>query len=510
MRIAWGSYQQYEGPYFLGTNKVRIRRDDPSFLRQAFAVVVSTEGGTYDAYNAYDRCRGSLGALQHCDAAGRQLQRMLGGILEFDTPNPFVVAERLERLNQHLAHVPLGASLTRAAGLGWVIVHDGRPAVDDLGLRRLYLGGSTGLRGQWTSAQRAHAIAAATALAGIFRDDEEFVAGQLEYACKGLVDFVFGSARELFGGAAAGAAVGAATTAMLQYAGYEGAMRAGYLSFAANLPDIARRMYERVAVSLSSMKPKDRCITLLRELTFGPNVTIYPGRYDKIRPELEARFGVDLPDFSRELREWKRTSDEPTRRFADPKEIQRVLVALGYDLGPRGVDGIIGPKTRRAIQEFQRSVGLEDDGIVGPKTARALADAEERRARPAAAPPTQAPPPATPTAPPSQATPKAAAVTAPKTAAPTPPKPAATAPGIKKARASGPTPSAKPAPKPARKSATKAPARKNTAANPKSANPKSANPKSANPKSANPKSAKPTAKRAGAKGGAARKRTRRG
>lgn len=38
-------------------------------------------------------------------------------------------------------------------------------------------------------------------------------------------------------------------------------------------------------------------------------------------------------------------------------------------------DGVIGPKTRAAVQRFQRRVGLVADGVVGPKTEAALIDA---------------------------------------------------------------------------------------------------------------------------------------
>jgi hypothetical protein len=45
-----------------------------------------------------------------------------------------------------------------------------------------------------------------------------------------------------------------------------------------------------------------------------------------------------------------------------------------------GVDGHYGPKTRKAVQIFQRDSKLVVDGIVGPKTWRALSDAMKPRA----------------------------------------------------------------------------------------------------------------------------------
>lgn len=46
--------------------------------------------------------------------------------------------------------------------------------------------------------------------------------------------------------------------------------------------------------------------------------------------------------------------------------LQRLLTAYGYDCGE--VDGICGYRTREAIQNYQRAVGLYPDGICGPLT----------------------------------------------------------------------------------------------------------------------------------------------
>ena len=52
--------------------------------------------------------------------------------------------------------------------------------------------------------------------------------------------------------------------------------------------------------------------------------------------------------------------------------VQDALTKLGYD--PGTVDGKDGPKTQKAVREFQASAEITIDGIVGPDTRQALVD----------------------------------------------------------------------------------------------------------------------------------------
>ena len=61
---------------------------------------------------------------------------------------------------------------------------------------------------------------------------------------------------------------------------------------------------------------------------------------------------------------------DPMMRGDDVAELQRRLGQLGFD--PHRVDGILGPRTHRAVKQFQQNVGLPDDGVVGRSTANSL------------------------------------------------------------------------------------------------------------------------------------------
>lgn len=60
------------------------------------------------------------------------------------------------------------------------------------------------------------------------------------------------------------------------------------------------------------------------------------------------------------------------RTGTEVADIQKVLVALGFDIGPNGVDGIRGPYTSNAVKELQAKLGVTVDGDPGPETVGAL------------------------------------------------------------------------------------------------------------------------------------------
>ncbi|MDD5422305.1 MAG: peptidoglycan-binding domain-containing protein [Candidatus Omnitrophica bacterium] len=60
------------------------------------------------------------------------------------------------------------------------------------------------------------------------------------------------------------------------------------------------------------------------------------------------------------------TAPAPQIKLERNKDIQRALKAAGYYTG--AIDGKIGPRTKKAIESFQKAQGLKVDGRVGPKT----------------------------------------------------------------------------------------------------------------------------------------------
>ena len=61
----------------------------------------------------------------------------------------------------------------------------------------------------------------------------------------------------------------------------------------------------------------------------------------------------------------------------DVKELQTMLISLGYDCGVWGADGEFGDATEQAVERFQTAHGCMVDGEVGPETLAALNKAME-------------------------------------------------------------------------------------------------------------------------------------
>lgn len=76
--------------------------------------------------------------------------------------------------------------------------------------------------------------------------------------------------------------------------------------------------------------------------------------------------------------------DFPSCRIGDKNGyvtlIQTNLENRGYDIGPKGVDGVYGERTKAAVKEFQKDIGMPvPNGAVGPKTWAALQESKVSR-----------------------------------------------------------------------------------------------------------------------------------
>lgn len=125
-------------------------------------------------------------------------------------------------------------------------------------------------------------------------------------------------------------------------------------------------------------------VGLVEEVT-GDNMVVIEGNYSnsvKRRPmAVNGRYirGYIVPNYAAE----KATETTPKKEAGvsvelsvlrkgsegdQVKAVQRMLYALGYDLGSAKVDGDFGSKTDAAVRAYQKNKGLTVDGVVGQQT----------------------------------------------------------------------------------------------------------------------------------------------
>ena len=289
-QISWAKYGGFEGPFFKGVARYSLPTN-PTEADKRLRVLTATEGGTYDAINMYDRCIVSIGLIQWCEATYFLTSKLLHHVAE--TVGSMVVTNALEP-----ALTAYNASFKKNPQGQWrFFIGDGREVTNNAMMSDLFLGCS-GKEGVWTDEARTRAKLWASCLANVFAD-EPAQRAQADYTATRLVSFATSDARAiLFDG--------------VPDDGWAGAVRAAYLSFAGNLPAVASQQLKIAVARLKAPKwSPEWCTGVLQQLTFGPNIAIYPQRYNAIRPWLEKLWNVTLPVNAASLKAWQPTAVAP-------------------------------------------------------------------------------------------------------------------------------------------------------------------------------------------------------
>jgi hypothetical protein len=357
--VSWGKYREFEGPFYRGKHGFAAQAN-PSAENKILAVITATEGGHWDAYNGYDRCVCTSGLIQWCEAGQYSVSDMLGAVARRDPALIKPVTDLIKELGFEFR--------ANSKGQWRFWFRDARGEVNVLQeQQQLFLLNSNGKKGSWDEPSKKYAKRWAAAISSVW-EDREAQAVQSEYTVKRLGGFLLPYAKEFFG--------------MTPATDVGHAFKAMYLSFAANNPTWANRHLEiaNKGMKASAYWTIDWLIAVTKEMTFGPKVAIYPHRYAAIRPVLEKLYSVDLPDMSAELQKWS----PEMRAFAGVYEVQQALLSLGYDLGPKGADGVFGGKTKDALLTFQQLSKFSDEAqtsMPDEPTVIALAKALEQHAR---------------------------------------------------------------------------------------------------------------------------------
>lgn len=357
--IKWGAYATFEGPFYPGKCPYALPANAVEEEEQLL-VLVTTEGGTYDAYNGYDVCISTSGLSQWCDKAPFFLVCKLLG----------AVAERDMRLLEPLLGVARsrGYSFKKNSAGGWRWFKGGTEVRSADGQRALYFAGASGNKNSFSLAQKEQAKEWAAAVSTVW-ENEEAQAIQRAYTIPRLGSFAMGKGKKVL------------LDSYKHDNAFSRAFRAAYISFAANNPTRAADAVEHASLIRVEPFGYDWLVVMLKYLTFHSKVAIYPHRYTKIRPVLERLYGVDLPDLAKDLDRWNlqygfsQKGEESADKACTPKGLQQALLVLGYDIGPAGADGIVGKRTKAALKKFEADAQVPahaQDGVPDNWTVPAL------------------------------------------------------------------------------------------------------------------------------------------
>ena len=224
--------------------------------------------------------------------------------------------------------------------------------VDTLDEQRMLFCRGSGEKETWTAENKLYAKTWAACVAEVWKDPENQTI-QRKYTADRLSRFLRPAAHQVF------LNMNVEGSPVLE------ASYAAYLSFAVNNPTRAEK-HLLIALNRWNGGYEGTWLdVMLKELTYGPGIAIYPARYHAIKPVLEKLYDVKLFEGVGEISEWMvRHAIKPM----DVREAQELLINAGYDLGPWGADGKFGKKTKAAICALQHSCGLLQTGLLDSKT----------------------------------------------------------------------------------------------------------------------------------------------
>lgn len=355
IKLIWGKYGGYEGWMHPGTLRLSVGFDEPA-LRKMLGVVTSTEGGCADSFNGYDVCCYSISYIQLAGTLD-----LAGGLLAHIKDK---LPDAMYLLDTWLASYGIALETTGRLRKGASYLNGKTMAP------ALY--GCDGRVGSWTAATKARAKDFAETVIEVLRADGAPALAQ-EYTTSRMLKWVVPEVKALLFGDG------------LEFSGWKGALQAGFFSFSANMPRVAGDQFMahvRERGGKAKLDDPDFVIGALQRMTFGPGYTIYGARYGTIRPVIERLYQVDLPDTPTLLKGWVGKGggswSPPAHSNSD---LQKMLITLGYDLGPAGADGILGKKTAAAVKSFQLFKGIAPaDGVLAPTTIEALVQAVREKA----------------------------------------------------------------------------------------------------------------------------------
>ena len=284
MKISWGKYTNYEGPYHIGENKFILPTNHDLSDRILYAI--SATEGNFDSVNMYDKCIVSVGMIQWCEANYCGTTALIS---EFTLKNGREIFDSsFKEVIDSFKYNPLKLINNKY----WFIDQAGN-VIDKVDEQKKYFLGCEGTIGSWNDTAKEKANMWLRCFA-TFLKNKKVIEFQVEYTkrkinelyyhrdVKNILNSVIKDSKE-------------------KSDIYEISLIA-YTSFAANNPKFAKENF-----ILAHEKNKDKIFTrewllaILRQMTFKNNIPIYKHRYEKIIKVLNSLYKINMPTTQEEL-----------------------------------------------------------------------------------------------------------------------------------------------------------------------------------------------------------------
>lgn len=284
MKILWGKYQEYEGPYYLGENKYVLPEKHDISDRVLYAIA-ATEGN-FDSINMYDRCIISVGMIQWCEANYCGVTSLVSdfciryGRQIFDNSFKDII--------DYLGYNPL-----KLVDKKYCFIDKNGNIMDKAEEQKLYFLGCDGKIGSWNDEAKNRANKWVQSFS-TFLKDKKVIQFQIEYTKRKINDFFFNKDVKQI--------LNSVILDSKEKKDICEAATIAYISFSANNPKFAKENF-----LLAHEKNKDKIFTkewllsILRQMTFKNKIKIYTHRYEKIIKVINSLYPINLPLKSDEL-----------------------------------------------------------------------------------------------------------------------------------------------------------------------------------------------------------------
>lgn len=288
--IYWGSYSDYEGPYYRGKISYKSNSVD-TFLNKSMYIISSVEG-KIDSVNMYDRGIVSLGTVQWIERGNNAVTDMMGYVA--DMCGISYINEKFK-----IVFDKYNVSFKRNDMKKWkffIKKNNKEVEVTSAEMQQECFLGCNGRKGSWTKEARLRAKEWCLCFVNVW-ESEIAQKAQIKFSADRILSwFVSKNAKQILFSA----------EDISIDSGWKGAIKSIYLSYSVNIPVSADRNLT-IATKNSKFEKwsEEWCLDIIYQMVIGSNIGLWKDRYNKLVSSVKEVYGVSLPVNWKELSQKK-------------------------------------------------------------------------------------------------------------------------------------------------------------------------------------------------------------